>query len=168
MTITQFKFENMVTLQGSQVMTTSLKVAEYFNKRHDNILRGINKLECSKEFRALNFEEASYLDEQGKLRPMFKMTKDGFIFLVMGFTGKAAAQIKEAYINAFNWMAEQLIKMQHSYMKQHNDLMLEYMKEKDVASMSGRLLRRWGKEKKPELTNRMQKLQEQSQIQLLI
>lgn len=168
MTITQFKFENMVTLQGNQVMTTSLKVAEYFNKRHDNILRGINKLECSKEFRALNFEEASYLDEQGKLRPMFKMTKDGFIFLVMGFTGKAAAQIKEAYINAFNWMAEQLIKMQNSHMKQYNDLMLEYMKEKDVASMSGRLLRRWGKEKKPELTNRMQKLQEQSQIQLLI
>ncbi|OTQ71029.1 Rha family transcriptional regulator, partial [Gilliamella sp. N-G2] len=33
MTITQFKFENMVTLQGNQVMTTSLKVAEYFNKR---------------------------------------------------------------------------------------------------------------------------------------
>ena len=68
MTITQFKFENMVTLQGSQVMTTSLKVAEYFNKRHDNILRGINKLECSKEFRALNFEEASYLDEQGQIK----------------------------------------------------------------------------------------------------
>lgn len=99
---------------------------------------------------------------------MFKMTKDGFIFLVKGFTGKAAAHIKEAYINAFNWMAEQLIKMQHSYMKQYNDLMLEYMKEKDVASMSGRLLRRWGKEKKPELTNRMQKLQGQLQIQLLI
>jgi hypothetical protein len=34
-------------------------------------------------------------------------------------------------------MAEQLIKMQNSYTKQHNDLMLEYMKEKDVASFSG-------------------------------
>ena len=168
MDIIKFDFNEMVALQGNQVMTTSLKVAEYFNKRHDNILRGINKLECSKEFRALNFEEAGYLDEQGKLRPMFKMTKDGFIFLVMGFTGKAAAQIKEAYINAFNWMTEQLIKMQHSYMKQHNDLMLEYMKEKDVASMSGRLLRRWGREKKPELKNRIEKLKQQSQIKLLI
>ena len=167
MTITQFKFENMVTLQGSQVMTTSLKVAEYFNKRHDNILRGINKLECSKEFRALNFEEASYLDEQGKLRPMFKMTKDGFIFLVMGFTGKAAAQIKEAYINAFNWMAEQLIKMQNSHMKQYNDLMLEYMKEKDVASFSGRYLRNW-RDRKPAYQSKIQRLREQSQIQLLI
>lgn len=36
------------------------------------------------------------------------MTKDGFIFVVMGFTGAKAAATKEAYINAFNWMAEQL------------------------------------------------------------
>ena len=38
------------------------------------------------------------------------MTKDGFMFLVMGFTGKRAAAVKEAYINAFNQMAEQLTK----------------------------------------------------------
>lgn len=168
MNIIKFDFNEMVTLQGNQVVTTSLKVAEYFNKRHDNILRGINKLECSKKFRALNFEEASYLDEQGKLRPMFKMTKDGFIFLVMSFTGKTAAQIKEAYIKAFNWMADQLYKMQNNYLKQHNDLMLEYMKEKDIASMSGRLLRRWGREKKLELTNKIEKLEQQLQINLLI
>ena len=38
----------------------------------------------------------------------YEMTKDGFIFLVMGFTGHKAASIKEAYINAFNRMANQL------------------------------------------------------------
>ena len=32
------------------------------------------------------------------------------MFLVMGFTGKEAAQIKEAYINAFNQMEAQLRK----------------------------------------------------------
>lgn len=36
------------------------------------------------------------------------MTKDGFMFLAMGFTGHEAAVIKEAYIEAFNKMAEQL------------------------------------------------------------
>ncbi|WP_218055861.1 MULTISPECIES: Rha family transcriptional regulator [unclassified Gilliamella] len=168
MTITQFKFENMVTLQGNQVMTTSLKVAKYFGRKHKTILRAIRNLNCSKKFNERNFVPVNYIDEKGEAREMYNLTKDGCIFLIMGFTGEKAAQIKEAYIDAFNWMAEQLTKMQHSYMKQHNDLMLEYMKEKDVASMSGRLLRRWGKEKKPELTNRMQKLQEQSQIQLLI
>lgn len=170
MNIIKFDFNEMVTLQGNQVMTTSFKVAEYFGRRHADVLKAIKKLGCSEEFTKRNFSLCFEINnlQNNKPQPFYKMTKDGFIFLVMGFTGKAASQIKEAYINAFNWMAEQLTKMQHSYMKQHNDLMLEYMKEKDVASMSGRLLRRWGKEKKPELTNRIQKLQEQSQIQLLI
>ena len=42
--------------------------------------------------------------------------------VVMGFTGKAAAAIKESYIAAFNWMTEKLIRrlamgeeMQHRY-----------------------------------------------------
>lgn len=90
------------------------------------------------------------------------------MLLVMGFTGKAALQIKIKYMQAFDWMAEQLYLMQNSYLKQRNDLMIEYMKEKDVASMSGRLLRRWGREKMPELKNRMEKLKQQSQIELLI
>ncbi len=36
------------------------------------------------------------------------MTKDGFVFLVMGFTGKKAAAFKEAYIAEFNRMEAEL------------------------------------------------------------
>jgi hypothetical protein len=43
------------------------------------------------------------------------MTKDGFMFLVMGFTGAAAAKIK-AYINTFNQMAAMLYNL-HGKMK---------------------------------------------------
>ena len=64
-------------------------------------------------------------------------------------------------------MAEQLHKMQNSYMKQRNDLMLEYMKEKDIASLSGRLLRKW-QDKKPTYQSRMKELEEQGQIKLLV
>lgn len=39
---------------------------------------------------------------------MYYMTRDGFTFLVMGFTGKVAAQFKEDYINAFNRMEAEL------------------------------------------------------------
>ncbi|MGY4700408.1 Rha family transcriptional regulator, partial [Avibacterium paragallinarum] len=85
-------------------MTDSLKVAEYFGKRHDNLLRILNNLNCSKEFSHLNFKAAKYTDEQGKKRPMFLMTQDGFTLLVMGFTGKKAMQFKEAYIKKFNQM----------------------------------------------------------------
>lgn len=167
MTITQFKFENMVTLQGNQVMTTSLKIAKYFGRKHKTILRAIRNLNCSKKFNERNFVPVNYIDEKGEAREMYNLTKDGCIFLIMGFTGEKAAQIKEAYIDAFNWMAEQLHKMQNSYMKQRNDLMLEYMKEKDIASLSGRLLRKW-QDKKPTYQSRMKELEEQGQIKLLV
>jgi ribosome maturation protein Sdo1 len=45
----------------------------------------------------------TYQDGKGEARPAYEMTKDGFIFVVMGFTGAKAAATKEAYINAFNW-----------------------------------------------------------------
>ena len=46
--------------------------------------------------------------------PYYLITRDGFVFLVMGFTGKTAAKFKEAYIRAFNVMEERLRRMQSS------------------------------------------------------
>lgn len=43
-----------------------------------------------------------------RIERVYELTKDGFMLLVMGFTGKAAMQIKIAYIEAFNSMAEQI------------------------------------------------------------
>lgn len=93
---------------NDQAMTSSLLVAKEFGKEHNKVMRDINNLACSQEFRAANFGESSYVSEQGKEFPMFTMTKDGFSFLVMGYTGKKAAQFKEAYINAFNKMESEI------------------------------------------------------------
>lgn len=93
---------------NDQAMTSSLLVAKEFGKEHNKVVRDINNLACSREFRAANFGESSYVSEQGKEFPMFTMTKDGFSFLVMGYTGKKAAQFKEAYINAFNKMESEI------------------------------------------------------------
>lgn len=82
----------------------SLIVAQMFERRHDNVLRDIKTLDCSDEFRRLNFEESSYINEQGKRQPCVNMTRDGFTFLVMGYRGKKAARFKEAYIRRFNEM----------------------------------------------------------------
>jgi len=91
---------------NNQVLTNSLLVAKEFGKEHNKVMRDINNLACSQEFRAANFGESSYMSEQGKEFPMFTMTKDGFSFLVMGYTGKKAAAFKEAYIKAFNQMED--------------------------------------------------------------
>ena len=88
--------------------TTSLAIAERFGKRHDNVIRDIEKLECSEKFRFLNFEERlrEVPGPKGIVRTyrMYNITKDGFSFLVMGFSGKEAAAWKERYIEAFNAM----------------------------------------------------------------
>lgn len=101
-------FRQLVTAQGEQVTTTSRKIAELFGKQHRNVLRAIDNLGCSDEFRALNFEPVDFIDKNGDSRREFNITKDGMAFLCMGFTGKEAAKFKEAYINAFNWMADML------------------------------------------------------------
>lgn len=87
-------------------LADSLYVAKTFNKRHDNVLADIRNLECSNEFRLLNFQESTYKNEQGKKQPCYYMTRDGFVFLVMGYRGKKAAKFKEDYIRCFNEMEE--------------------------------------------------------------
>ena len=109
----ELKISNLndfVMLAGDKIVTDSRKVAEAFGKRHDNVLRAISKLGCSELFAKLNFEvcfENSEL-QNGKPLKYYNITKDGMVFLVMGFTGKQAAQFKELCIRAFNWMAEQI------------------------------------------------------------
>ena len=85
--------------------TLSVQVAEYFGKRHDNVIRDIRKLiESAPSLGHLNFEESSYKNEQGKKQPCYRMDRKGFVLLAMGFTGEKALQFKIAYIDAFDRM----------------------------------------------------------------
>ena len=96
--------------QNDQVVTTSLKVAEVFEKEHKHVLDAVRRLMRSAENSAViqMFQESAYLDEQGKERPMFIMNRDGFTLLAMGFNGKKALEFKIAYIDAFNKMEAEL------------------------------------------------------------
>ncbi|EHA0572182.1 TPA: Rha family transcriptional regulator [Salmonella enterica subsp. enterica serovar Reading] len=101
-----------ISVINGQAVTSSLAVADYFIKRHADVIRKIESLECSTLFRQRNFAFTSISINQpnGGTRklPCYQITRDGFAFLAMGFTGKRAAQFKEAYINAFNQMERQL------------------------------------------------------------
>ncbi|ENT2068404.1 Rha family phage regulatory protein [Salmonella enterica] len=103
-----------IRIINGQAVTSSLAVADYFIKRHADVIRKIESLECSTLFRKRNFAFTSISVNQpnGGTRklPCYQITRDGFAFLAMGFTGKRAAQFKEAYINAFNQMEKQLSK----------------------------------------------------------
>lgn len=103
----------LVTIQNRQVVTTSLQVAELFEKQHphvmrdiENILEGISKIGDTEK---VLFYKSTYINEQNKQEyPMFYMNRDGFTLLAMGFTGQKAIQFKLAYIQAFNEMERQL------------------------------------------------------------
>lgn len=98
-----------VQLKAGHAVTTSLAIAEAFGKQHKDVLRLLKNLDCSEEFNQRNFAPVEYRDGKGQNRPMYEVTRDGFIFVGMGFTGAAAGAMKEAYINAFNAMEARLV-----------------------------------------------------------
>ncbi|RAZ59264.1 Rha family transcriptional regulator [Campylobacter hyointestinalis] len=93
---------------NSGVFTTSLSVANVFNKRHSDILAQIRKFPTD-DFTERNFPLSEYTDSTGRKLPCYNLTRDGFSLLVMGFTGEKAYRWKIEFINAFNKM-ESLIK----------------------------------------------------------
>lgn len=97
----------LVYLKNDEAVCSSLQVADKFGKRHDRVLRAIDNLletlpkngETSKMF-ILSKRKA----DDGQFHRMYLMNRDGFTFLVMGFTGKKANEWKWQYIKAFNQM----------------------------------------------------------------
>ncbi|MCS8616180.1 Rha family transcriptional regulator [Latilactobacillus curvatus] len=102
---------NLVIMKDQQAVTSSLQVAEVFEKEHKNVLRDISTLDLDR----LNFEqmflEGTEPDSYGRNRKVIYMNRDGFTLLAMGFTGKKALEFKLKYIEAFNQM-ENSIKAQ--------------------------------------------------------
>lgn len=104
--------DHFVTSLDGQLITSSLLVAEAFGKQHKHVLEKIESLDVTDSFSSANFsahvQKISIGNGAQRDSKVYRMTKDGFMLLVMGFTGKRAMDIKIAYINAFNRMAAQL------------------------------------------------------------
>ena len=108
---------DLVILKDRQAVTSSLKVAEVFEKGHQHVLRDIDNLKKDLSNFGQMFAEGAEPDSYGRDRRVYYMNRDGFTLLAMGFTGKEALKFKLKYIEAFNAM-EAEIKKAHlsSYM----------------------------------------------------
>lgn len=94
-----------VHVRDGKVYASSLDVAAFFGKQHRNVLRDIRDISADQtEFAVLNFEQQDYVSDNNQKQPFFDMTRDGFTLLVMGFTGKKAADFKIRYIQEFSRM----------------------------------------------------------------
>lgn len=105
---------DLVVMHEGKQMVSSQLVADKFGKAHRDIIRAIRNLDCSEEFKVRNFAQCSFKNKMNREYEGFMMTRDGFSFLCMGFTGKKAAEWKEAFINAFNSMERQILQKQDS------------------------------------------------------
>ncbi len=96
----------IVTIQGDHPATNTLIIAEHFGKKHHHIMRDLRELmaDCPNEFNESNFGLVEYYDSKGEKRPMYEITRDGFMLLSMGFTGANATRLKIAFIEEFNRM----------------------------------------------------------------
>lgn len=103
-----------ITIHNGRAVTTSIAVANYFEKAHDNVLKKIRAViaDCPSSYHIVNFNEMvrEVPGGDGAMRqmPMFELTRDAFALIVMGFTGKKALQWKIRYIEAFNAMETEL------------------------------------------------------------
>jgi len=102
---------NLVVMQNRTAVTSSLVVAESFEKRHDHVLRDVEKLQKDVPNFGEMFFEGKEPDSYGRERKVYYMNFNGFTLLTMGFNGQKAMQFKLTYINAFNEMERQLIEM---------------------------------------------------------
>lgn len=167
-------FHEFIAADGDRATTDSRKVAAVFGKRHDHVLRDIADLlsNLPEEFRpnfGLVMETMAYRDASGRLATKqtsrashFVMTKDGFMLLAMGFTGKKALQFKLAYIRAFNDMAAYIKNQREGLQMRYFEKALEHKHKKDRASFHGRGLNEWRQEK-PALETELSKMLEEMQ-----
>ena len=104
----------------NQVFVSSREVAAKFNKRHSNVIRDIQELHFSNKdkeefmkFFSRNFEEQRISLNNSPRRgrppePHYLISRDGFVLLAMGFTGRKALEWKVKFLNAFNELEQTL------------------------------------------------------------
>lgn len=116
----------LVIMKNQEAVTSSLNVAEGFEKQHAHVLRDVDDLKGAiQNWRDL-FHEGTYVHPQNKQQyRVIYMNRDGFTLLAMGFTGKKALQFKLKYIEAFNQM-EQHIKEELDYSQLSPELQMTF------------------------------------------
>lgn len=98
----------ILSTQNGEPVASSRQIAESFGKEHKDVLEAIRTKTAENSALLEMFHLTEYTTSQNKKLPMYLMNRDGFSFLVMGFTGKKADEWKLKYIAAFNAMEKQL------------------------------------------------------------
>lgn len=138
------------------VLTTN--VAGVFQKTHKDVLEAVdNIIQRTPEDRRGNFipvelERPSNLGKGIVKYKAYALTKAGFTFLAMGFTGEKADRFKCAFYDEFTRMEDELSKNLVSRLTGMKDYLKAYAiygQGKAIASQAGKTLSQWSRVKQP-------------------
>ena len=147
-----------VALDGAEIYTDTPKVAQEYGRRHDNVMvRAREVVRVTGDH--LNFQEIQLPDKYGRMQPAYRLTRDGFFMLALGFTGDKAIKLRAKFIEAFGWMARELL------LRQMDEHERRDMQSKVAASMGSKLLH-VRKGEKPALEAEERQLRAQLQLGL--
>ena len=103
--------QNAFRVVEGRAVTSSFKVAEYFGKKHSDVVRAVDDLIAkNQELQVLRnfarYSETVSLNDKGATRkvPAYWMDRKGFCLLAMGFTGAKALEFKCAFYDEFERM----------------------------------------------------------------
>jgi Rha family phage regulatory protein len=158
-------FQGFVTAERGHVLTDSRRVARAFGKQHRHVLRSIRDLIAKTgAWGVSNFAHTPEANAQnGQSYDLYRITKDGFMLLVMGFTGDAALKVKMAFIGAFNAMKDYIERERDTNMGEALDALADLKAQNQIGSFHGRGLARH-KVAKPAKVRRFALAMERAQL----
>lgn len=142
----------VVREDNGSVYGDSRDVAKYFNKNHHHVLRDIRNLLKDVPNLTVEFWMVKFTNSRGKEYDCYHMTKNGFLMLAMGFTGKEANQLRWVYIQEFDRMQDGLKNLwdnrHQNLMEAANNLSRIVNELWNAASQGGKDMSRWRLTKK--------------------
>ena len=138
--------------EGS-IVVRSTEIADHFGKRHDHVLRDIDRLIREAEVHSPSvgselFFETTFKNDRNRKYREFLMSRDGFALLAMGFLGTKALQWKLKYIDAFNQMEKAATDKKKGAMDYFGEAIALMESDKEKASIHGKALAQWRKARK--------------------
>lgn len=107
-------YELKLTEHCGQIVADSRDVARAIGKEHFNLMRSINMyrkhLSQFKNDFAKFFIPATYIDDQGKERPCYYLTRMGCDMVANKMTGERGTLFTAAYVTRFHEMEAELLK----------------------------------------------------------
>lgn len=89
--------------RNGKEVTTSIKIAQHFNISHADVVKQIDELNCTREFRFLNFEEMHFMNmKTNQMHRMYEVKREGLQLLVMNYTGEKARKAQKSIVKRFN------------------------------------------------------------------